>query len=222
METAAPRRAAVDAALREAAWPIADSAVDAAFAETGPAAFDRIAEAVARHAEGEMDATDAVLLALRAERIFAAAMAAGASLVPGARDALEALASRARVAVVTRATRQVAGRLLALAELDTATVLVAADDPVPPKPSGRPYELALGRLPRRGPTAGGRPRVVAVEDCPDGVASAVAAGIPCVRIARPEGAREVVTDGAAATLPSLERATWELLATLASERVEAS
>ena len=220
VETAVARRMAVDAALRESGSPIPSSAVDAAFAESAPATFDRLAEAVARQSEGGMDATDTVLLALRAERIFSSSMATGATLVDGAREKLEELASRTRLAVVTRASRQVARRLLELAELETATVLVASDDPVPPKPSGRPYELALSRLPGRG--MAGRPLVVALEDCHDGAVASMAAGVPCVRIGSGVEGREMVTGGASATLPSLERVTWEMLASLAGERMEIS
>lgn len=218
VETASARRLAMEAALRESGCQLPGAAIEAAFAEAGDAAFDRVAEAIARHADGGMDATDTMLLALRAERSFAASMAAGATLAPGAADRLRALAARGRIAVVTRAPRQVADRLLELAELETAMVLAASDDPVPPKPSPRPYELALSRLARRGTP--GTPRVVAIEDSPDGVAAAVGAGVPCLRIVPPGRTREMVPAGASAALPSLEAVTWEMLAALAGHKLE--
>lgn len=242
VETTSARRQAFEAALHDGGVGVDATVVDAAFAEAGDAAFDQLAEALSRHSGNTVDLTDAALLALRAERAYASLLATGVTLVPGAREYLGELAARVRLGVVTRASRQVARQVLELADLGTAMVLVASDDAVPPKPSPRPYALALSRLARRGRP--GPPRVVALEDGPCGAAAAAAAAIPCVVVARDAavttagaGTMNLATEDAAivnaamAGAPagagrattirsSLDEVTWEMLAALAGEPVE--
>lgn len=220
VETAPARRRAIETAVREAGVRVSASAVDAAFSEAGAAAFDQLTEALVRHAEGSLDLTDAALLSLRAGRAFDAQLATGVTLVAGAREHLGELAVRARLGVVTRASRQVARQVLELAGLETAMVLVAADDAVPPKPSPRPYALALSRLERRGRP--GPPRVVALEDGPCGAAAAAAAAIPCVMLTEHDVTMDTlaIAGHATAIRPSLDTVTWEMLAALAGEQVE--
>lgn len=225
VETASARRQALATALREGGVSVDAAVVDAAFAGAGDGAFDELAEALSRHSGNTVDLTDAALIALRAERAYASLLATGVTLVPGARERLGELAARARLGVVTRASRQVARQVLELAELGTAMVLVASDDAVPPKPSPRPYELALSRLARRGQP--GPPRVVALEDGPRGAAAAAAAAIPCVVVTTDVSAAGAGMAGAPTAAgpamsirSSLDEVTWEMLAAVAGEQVE--
>ncbi|MHB1223571.1 MAG: HAD family hydrolase [Gemmatimonadaceae bacterium] len=231
VETVSARREAFEAALHGGGISVDAAVVDAAFAEAGDATFDQLTEALSRHSGNTVDLTDAALLALRAERAYASLLATGVTLVPGARDYLDELSARVRLGVVTRASRQVARQVLELADLGTAMVLVASDDAVPPKPSPRPYTLALSRLARRG-QPGRPPRVVALEDGPCGAAAAAAAAIPCVVVttgtATDAGTvnaamvNAAMTGAGRATMirSSLDEVKWETLAAMAGEPVE--
>lgn len=162
-----------------------------------------------------LDDTAVELAARRAERHAAARLAAGATLRPGAREALDALAGALRLGLVTRAARRETEAMLALAGLDAHfACVVTADDVRAPKPAADAHRAALDRLARRRPLA---PRaVVAFEDAAPGVAAARAAGVRVVRIAAPGGASADAApdDGADGRLASLRGLTPGSLAAL--------
>jgi HAD superfamily hydrolase (TIGR01509 family) len=157
-----------------------------------------VAEALRRLAPGSptiaaLDDTARELIARRADRDAAATLATGASLVPGARATLDALAGSLRLGLVTRAGRRETDALLALAGLEAHfACVVTADDVRSPKPSADGYRAALSRLARRGvdlPTA-----VVAFEDAPTGIAAARAAGVRVVRVTTSDAAGDTAGD----------------------------
>jgi HAD superfamily hydrolase (TIGR01509 family) len=156
------------------------------------------------------DPTGLELIALRAERYFAASVGQGVSLAPGARDFVERAAARARLGVVTRASRREADMLLRLAGWEgTFEMVVTADDAHARKPSPDPYEVALHRLARRRLS---RPaRILALEDGHAGILSACAVRIGCVAVGRIPVHHAVTAD---AYVPSLEGHTVESLGEL--------
>lgn len=127
-----------------------------------------------------LDDTALALVALRAEREYAARLAAGVTLADGAREAVEALGAACRLGVVTAWRRADAERVLALAGLDASIRFVAAADDGPGFASavGR-FARAVARLQRDG-----RAR-------PGDVAALVAGGRG-ITAARAAGARAVL------------------------------
>lgn len=116
---------------------------------------------------------------------------------PGAVELLAALAGRGRY-VVTGASRASADRVLAATGLDRWFAgMVAAEDVTAGKPDPAAYREAC----RRFAPAGDLGTVVAVEDSPQGVRSAVAAGLLTVHVGGPGGPAPV---GAALTVASLD------------------
>lgn len=170
-ETAEPRRRAMVHAF-------AEDGLDASrIGEQSPmpvrAAIERALDAI----QAPRDATLVDLLALRSSRHFAAEVATGLTLAPGALQSLASLQASARLGLVTRAEREVAEQILALAGLEGAfEVIVTAGDVIDPKPSPEAYRMAHARLTRRRPLRG----ALAIEDGMDGVRSAHAAGVPCI------------------------------------------
>ena len=149
-----------------------------------------------------LDATDHELAALEAERAFDRALRAGLTLVPGARDALEALAAELRLAVVTRLRRAVAEQALGLAGLDAhVAVLVAAEDVRRPVPDPAGFRAAHARLARLVPGAADPHTIVALVDAAAGVDAARAAWLRAIFI----GPRDAVVapDARLATLAGL-------------------
>lgn len=234
VETAPARRRAFQIALREAGLD-ESAAVRAAATIAGAfdAPFDQFAEEMSLQSDGTIDFTAAAILALRAEREYSTQLSSGVSLVPGAREKLFELGMQSRLGVVTRTSRSTASQLLELAGLETAMVLVAADDTVASKPSPRPYEMAVERIARRGRP--GRPRVVALESGPWGAASAAAAGIPCVVVRNDRSRMHVDAGrvaangkmhdaanaaGPTAVLSSLDEVTWDMLAAMVEQLME--
>ena len=182
VETAAPRRRAMMHAF-------AAEGIDASGIE---AASDLpVRSAVARALAETPMAGDSVLvdlLAARASRNCAAGVATGLTLATGALEALHALQVRTRLALVTRAEREVADRIISLAALDGLfEVVVTADDVLEPKPHPEGYRAAVARLTSRRPAR----RPLAIEDGLAGVQSARAAGIPCV-VVGPSPAHEAL------------------------------
>ena len=154
------------------------------------------------------DETAVDLAVLRAEKAFAASLGAGATLVDGAMDGLASLHARARLGVVTRATRREAELMLSLAELAWLFELVITADDVPlaPKPSADPYARAMARLARRRPID--PRRVMALEDGRGGIRAARAAGLRCLAVGEVPAFRALDADG---YLPSLRGVTLESL-----------
>ena len=128
-----------------------------------------------------LDETGRDLVTLRARRHFAARVAGGVALVPGAPAALERLAARVPVGVVTRATRREADLLLGGTPLRDLVAFVITADDAPAKPSPAAYTLARHRLQAR---LGGRAAdgVVALEDSGPGIDAAAAAGLAVVAV----------------------------------------
>ncbi len=122
------------------------------------APFDALAAAAvdARARAGDpaarsLDHTALALVALRAERDYAARLAAGVTLRAGARAAVESFALTLRVGLVTGWRRADAERVLALAGLDATVRFVAAADDAPDDALARRTDAArvaaaLGRL----------------------------------------------------------------------------
>lgn len=212
-DTALARRAALRASFADEAIALTD-ATFAAHCHGLPAR-----EAVERLVAMEqlpLDATAAELVALRADRLFADRAAPGLSLQPGAYPLLGELAGRARLAIVTRATRRTVEFVLALAGLEHAfETIVASDDLRDQKPSPAGYHLALDRLARRGAVEPGL--VIAFEDSGPGIAAAVAAGVRCIAVG-PLAAWQRM--GADAALDSLSGVTLETITRLATKPTE--
>jgi beta-phosphoglucomutase-like phosphatase (HAD superfamily) len=132
----------------------------------------------------DLDETAAELAELRAERYLAERLAAGVALVPGAREAVEALGRRLRLGVVTRLRRRDAAFLLELAGLEPAfAVVVTGDDVRQPAPAPDGHRRALDRLARR------RAPVAAVE--PAAAAVSFESSVPGARAARGAAVRVV-------------------------------
>src|SRR5436190_6389880 len=108
------------------------------------------------------DATLAELVALRAERSFAARLAHGFAIDPVAARFIELAQLRAPVVIVTAAGRAESDSALRLAGLhDSCAAVVTADDVGGDAPTRRSYELALEHLARRRSVRAGRVIVLA-------------------------------------------------------------
>ena len=180
----------------------ADSRRDAlrsAFADEG-IAFDDVAyehqgagrsvhSAVVRMlGSGAADATLAALVALvalRAERSFAARLAQGFAIEPAAARFVELAQLRAPVVIVTAAGRAESDAALRLAGLhDSCAAIVTADDVGGEAPAAASYELALAHL--------GRRRVVKADRV-----VALATTMPAIRSAREAGLRTIAVSSPA-------------------------
>ena len=175
VETAAPRRRAMMQAFAEAG-------LDAP--GLGEASRLPVREAVAAalaEDSASRDATFIDLLAAKASRNFATQVATGLTLAAGAAQALAMLQARTRLALVTRAERDVTDRVLSLAGLDGLfEVMVTADDVIESKPNPEGYQAALSRLTSRRPVTD----PIAIEDGLAGVRAARAARIRCLVVGR--------------------------------------
>jgi len=187
-------RAARTRALRDglAGEGVRVDAIDAAaLARAAPlpteAAVRTAIAAAARAGDPAAAACDDVMVALAAHRVERAfddqLTRGGLALTDGAHAAVDALAARLRLGIVTRLRRTHADQLLAAAALGTAfSVLVAADDRAPtPGAPGVRYGAALARLAPR--LAGLAPaQAVALVDTADAATDARAAGLRTVRV----------------------------------------
>lgn len=113
---------------------------------------------------------------------------AGIEVLPGAREALAAVAPFGRAAIVTSGTRRLATARLAAAGLPVPGVLVTADDVDAGKPDPSAYLLGARRL---GFSAAD---CLVVEDASAGIASAAAAGATTISLATTSPAGSVVGD----------------------------
>ena len=164
-------------------------------------------------------ATDAALVevvALRAERAFAARLAQGFAIDPEAARFAELAQLRAPLVVVTAAARAETDVALRLAGLhDSCAAVVTADDVTSEAPSRESYEAALTHLARRRPVK--RERVVVL-----------AVTVPAIRAARSAGLRTIAVGAPAhvaleadAAVPSLVGLTLndvDMLLDIAAER----
>ncbi|CAI9388527.1 HAD family hydrolase [Microbacterium sp. T2.11-28] len=112
--------------------------------------------------------TAEVMTQLRAE---------GVPFRPGAKELLQSLrAAGVPTALVTMSMRRMAVEIVELIEFDAFDLVVAGDDVDRPKPFPDPYLQACEAL-------GVRPEdVVAIEDSPNGLRSALAAGIASIGV----------------------------------------
>jgi len=134
---------------------------------------------------GAADTTLAALVALRAERAFAARLAQGFAIDPAAARFVELAQLRAPVVIVTAAGRAESDAALRLAGLhDSCAAIVTADDVGGDAPAPASYELALANL--------GRRRVVKAERV-----VALATTIPAIRAAREAGLRTIAVNAPA-------------------------
>lgn len=134
-------------------------------------------------AEQQLALDDIVLdlISYAADRAYSAHVGKGVVLVDGARAALERLASRARVGIVSRLRRSDLEVLISLGKLEHVfAFVIGAEDVAPGKPEPFPYQRALDRLARLTPGDATRRRVVALEDGVAGIRAAHRAGIECV------------------------------------------
>ncbi|MCX5380038.1 HAD family phosphatase [Streptomyces sp. NBC_00091] len=165
----------------------------------GRAVADTAAHLVRTAGAGDPDAVAAELT-----EGFFRRVAAGAPLRPGARRLLTALeAEGVPFALVSASPRVVVDQVVggALARVPFAFTL-SADDTVRTKPHPDPYRAAAERL---GLAPG---ECVAVEDSPDGAASAEAAGCPVLVV---PSLLEVPPSAARTFAASLEEVTPEVL-----------
>lgn len=157
-----------------------------------------------------LDDTALDLITLRAERTLGQYLAKGALLVDGARSAIERLAARHRLGVVSHMRRADIESIIALARLEHAfAFVVGSEDTTRAKPDPAPYALAMQRLGRF--RVGEATTVAALEFGIAGIRAARAAGLPCVAV----GALPMhVAMEATAWIPSLNDLTSTDLATL--------
>lgn len=143
VDTRTARRASLTAAFaaEDLAWPaIAPDQLDGK-------SLEEVVRTVAAAYTPPPDATTLALVALRADREYAAHINTGVTLVAGAHEAVAALGATFRLGVVTAWRRADAQRTLALADLDAAVrFIVAADDGVAcADPAGR-FARGVARL----------------------------------------------------------------------------
>ncbi len=133
----------------------------------------------------------------------------GVPFRPGARELLRSLHDAGiRTALVTMSMRRMATSIVDLIDFDAFDVIVAGDDTTRPKPFPDPYLQACREL---GVAAH---ETVAIEDSPNGLRSAVAAGSVAVGVPLMVSLTGV---GAHAIWPSLEGATADDLARVHAE-----
>jgi HAD superfamily hydrolase (TIGR01509 family) len=127
------------------------------------------------------DLVAAELARLRAEKGFTQRISRGLLMQPGGLALVQALRTQARLALVTRAARRDVDFVLTLAGIaDAFTCVVTADDKADGKPSPAPYAMALDKLSRTAPVAGGE--ALAFEDARAGIRAARAAGVRVVAV----------------------------------------
>ena len=143
------RRAALLRALAEEGF--ASSEISDVESDAGGGTRDAVRRALRHHAIATDEAALS-LIALRADRHFAALVRAGISLTPGARELVTHAISSCRLAIVTGLERATVDSLLTMTELDGAfEVIIAAEDVASAKPAPDGYRKALGRMQRRRP-----------------------------------------------------------------------
>ena len=190
--------------------PVRD-AVAAAVAAAGAATTLAATTRAAR-----LDDTAIDLAALRAERYFAEQVGKGVTLAPGAREFVEHAHGRARLGLVTRASRREVEFVLGLAGLAAAfECVVCADDVAAGKPDPGGHRLALSRLSRK--RAVPPAQALALEDTLPGIRAARAAG---TRVAAVGGLPAYCAVAADAYIQGLRGHTLDSLARLVTHGPE--
>jgi HAD superfamily hydrolase (TIGR01509 family) len=138
----------------------------------------------------------------------------GVPFRPGARELLQALREAGvRTALVTMSMRRMAVEIVDLIDFEAFDLVIGGDDVARPKPFPDPYLQAcdaLGVAPHE---------VVAIEDSPNGLRSALAAGIVSIGV---PNVVSLVGVGAHTLWPTLEgRTAHDLGAVLTTHRTEA-
>ena len=212
--TTSLRRAALVRALAEEGLVAADTA-DLSD-DTGEGTRETVRRALRNHALAG-DETALTLIALRAERHFAALVSAGVSLAPGARDLVTLAVSSCRLAIVTGLDRATVSAMLTLADLDGAfEVIVAAEDVAAAKPAPDAHRKALERMSRRRPMD---PRTaLALEPGVAGARAAHAAGLRCAVVAPFRVESIVDADAMLASLEGETPATLDAILAIGSAR----
>ena len=155
------------------------------------------------------DPTLAELVALRAGRSFTERLARGFTLQPGAAEFVAGAAHRARIAIVTTASRAETEVALRLSGLESAVAcVVTADDVLVPPPAPELYDRALAHLARR--RAAAPERVVAVVQVSAAVCAARDAGVRTLAV----GAPAHVAIDADVAVPGLAGVTLDAVTTL--------
>ncbi len=152
----------------------------------------------------------AAIIDVLTDRVLEALARDGAPFLPGARELLgELKAAGIRTALVTMSMRRMALQIAALIGPDAFDVVIAGDDATRPKPFPDPYLQACAALEIDPAEA------VALEDSPNGVRAAVAAGTTTVAVPR---LVSVAGAGAHVVWPSLAGRTVADLAAVHGRR----
>jgi beta-phosphoglucomutase len=130
---------------------------------------------------GRRDPTLVDLVALRAERAFSEKLGKGFMLLPGAREFVERLQLRTRVAVVSSASRAETDFVLQLAGIaDAISTIVVASDVANAPPAPDVYTRAIEQLGRARPVK--NDRVIALATTAFALRAARAAGTKAVAV----------------------------------------
>lgn len=144
------------------------------------------------------------VVAAKAARFAALAEQGLVPEIPGAADAVRAVAAQKPVALCSGALRTDVLPVLRHLRLEnTFAVLVTADDVNASKPDPASYHLAQRRLLALHPALRA---FLAVEDTPDGIQSARAASLPVLGLATHATPSDLLAAGASAVAPSLATA----------------
>jgi beta-phosphoglucomutase len=207
-DTGQARRDALGAVLGEDGIALSDADYESTCAGLGAADAVRAATALAGVA---LDETDLDLMAMRVERAFASQVSKGVVMVEGARETVERLASRARLGIVSRASRNDIALILSLARLEHAfTCVIGSESATPSKPSPAPYRSALRRLEQQRPVP---PNgiVVALEDALHGIRAARSAGLRSIAVGALPAHIAMEADGYLPELAGVSVATLQQL-----------
>lgn len=214
-DTAAARCAALTFVLAEDGLELSDA--DYREGCAGLSTADAVRAATER-CGASIDETGIELLALRVDRAFSTHVGKGIMLVDGAREAVERLAARVRVGIVTRASRRDVEFVLHLGQMEHLFgCVIGSEDANPPKPAPAPYLAALRRLELRRPI---RPDglVVALEDGVAGIHAARAAGLRCIAVGDLPAHVAMEADAVIPAITGIDTAAVEQLIARAGER----
>ncbi|MBK6486509.1 MAG: HAD family phosphatase [Gemmatimonadetes bacterium] len=214
-DTAHARRDALTGVLAEDGLQLSDS--DYRDGCAGLSTTDAVREATER-CGATIDATGLELLALRVDRAFSDHVGKGVVLVDGAREAVERLAARVRVGIVTRASRRHVEFVLNLGQMEHLfACVIGSEDVDPPKPAPAPYLAALGRLEQRRPIRSDG-LVVSLEDGLGGIRAARAAGLRCIAVGNLPAHVAMEADACIPAITGIDTAVVEQLIARVGER----